>query len=79
MILPAIILQSLGDESNKENIKYARSISAWAIGGMVCFSGLATFFVTGSKSIPQKIHSKQQTNISLSIFLKKTIVNLYQI
>ncbi|NCN10060.1 MAG: MFS transporter [Leptospira sp.] len=70
MILPAIILQSLGDESNKENIKYARSISAWAIGGMVVFSGLVTFFITGSKSIPKKIHSNQQSNITLSVFFK---------
>ncbi|WCL49720.1 MFS transporter [Leptospira sp. GIMC2001] len=50
MILPAVLLQNMGDENSSENVREARSIAAWAIGCLVFISGYATFQSTGSVS-----------------------------
>jgi Na+/melibiose symporter-like transporter len=70
MLFPAILLQSLGNESLPENILLARKVSGWAIGGLVLVSGYITFFAT---SLPhrkiEEFHSNKET-FTFSSFLK---------
>ncbi|MCC5813371.1 MAG: MFS transporter, partial [Leptospira sp.] len=70
MILPAIILQSLGDEASKESILHARTISAWGIGALVLVSGWATFQITGSSKIPLRKHLTHKESMSPSLLFR---------
>jgi GPH family glycoside/pentoside/hexuronide:cation symporter len=47
MIVPAVLIQTMGDESNSETLSLAREVSAWAIGGLVVLTGCFTGWITG--------------------------------
>lgn len=72
MLLPALILQSLGDETKKENILQARYLSAWGVGILVFLSGIVTFWVTGSPKIPKRVHLTHKQNFTLKLMFKSS-------
>lgn len=48
----------------------ARALSAWGIGALVAVSGLATFWITGSPSLPKKEHLTHNSKFSLLLLVR---------
>ncbi|GBF50190.1 Na+/melibiose symporter-like transporter [Leptospira ryugenii] len=46
MLVPAIVLQTLSNENNIENVKYSRAIASEIIALVIAFSSIITFLVT---------------------------------
>lgn len=59
MIVPAAILQSLGDESSKENIVTSRTTAGEIVSLVILFSSFITFWVTKGKDTIQTDKNKQ--------------------
>ncbi|XDD47036.1 MFS transporter [Leptospira sp. WS39.C2] len=59
MIVPAAILQSLGDESAKENIITSRTVAGEIVSLVILVSSIITFLVTKGKDNVQADRSKQ--------------------
>ncbi|EOQ95246.1 transporter, major facilitator family protein [Leptospira wolbachii serovar Codice str. CDC] len=59
MIVPAAILQSLGDESSKDNIITSRTIAGEIVSLVILFSSITTFLVTRGKD-NMRNHTKQR-------------------
>ncbi|MBL0953722.1 MAG: MFS transporter [Leptospira sp.] len=59
MIVPAAILQSLGDESAKENIITSRTVAGEIVSLVILVSSIITFLVTKGKDTIQSDKTKQ--------------------
>ncbi|TGL44763.1 MFS transporter [Leptospira perdikensis] len=59
MIVPAAILQSLGDESTKENIITSRTLAGEIVSMVILVSSVITFFVTRGKDNTRN-HTEQK-------------------
>lgn len=59
MIVPATILQSLGDESAKENIITSRTVAGEIVSLVILVSSIITFLVTKGKDTIQSDKTKQ--------------------
>ncbi|WP_411824796.1 MFS transporter [Leptospira sp. 'Mane'] len=74
MIVPAVILQSLGDETSKNNVMSSRIRASEIVSGVIIITSIITFLVTKGKDITLPKEEKQPSFfLSLYSVLKNKV------